>query len=323
MAVLRTIGFGVDGEPGLPLLIRGADSLFPGFDDGALDVAAFLENAVGALPGAFDPTGDAPRALSRRVLSSGWGLREVATSVTAAFARAEDFVYLETPAIDLLALGADDDSIAPVQTLVDRLAARPALYAIVCLPRRSPPGWPPKLGRVRDALVREVLAAFEDKAPGRVAVFHPTSGRDRALDLVSTAVVVDDVYALAGTSHLWRRGLSFDGGLAAAVFDERLTAGRPRAVQAFRQALVARRLSANAVDVPARPGGAGRCHPRAGDRRRLRARHDGPDQPCPTRCRPRPTSTSGTATARRSTASTRSPGSTNAGAQSDFVDVVP
>ena len=187
------------------------------------------------------------------MLSSGWGLREVATSVTAAFARAEDFVYLETPAIDLLALGADDDSIAPVQTLVDRLAARPALYAIVCLPRRSPPGWPPKLARVRDALVREVLAAFEDKAPGRVAVFHPTSGRDRALDLVSTAVVVDDVYALTGTSHLWRRGLSFDGGLAAAVFDERLTAGRPRAVQAFRQALVARRLSANPVDVPLDP----------------------------------------------------------------------
>ncbi len=94
--------------------------------------------------GTFDPTGDVPRALSRRILAAGWGLREVATSLAAAFARAEDLVYLETPALDTLTIGATDDTIAPVQALVDRLTARPALHVVMCLPRRSPPGWPPK-----------------------------------------------------------------------------------------------------------------------------------------------------------------------------------
>ena len=64
---------------------------------------------------------------------------------------------------------------------------------------------------------------------------------------------VDDAYGLVGTSRLWRRGLSFDGGLAAAVFDERLANGRPQAVRNFRLALVAARLGALAVDVPADP----------------------------------------------------------------------
>ena len=117
----------------------------------------------------------------------------------------------------------------------------------------SPFGWPAKLGRVRDALAQQTLSALDSAGPGRVGVFHPTAGRDRALDLASTAVVVDDTYAVIGTSHLWRRGLSFDGGLAVAVFDERVTTGRPTAVQGFRATLLARRLSANPANVPLDP----------------------------------------------------------------------
>lgn len=252
VAVLRTIGFGVDGEPGLPEAIRTVDSLFPGFDD-IQNVLSWLETAVNALPGSFDPTGDVPRALSRRMLACAWGLREVTTSVAAAVGRAEDLVYIETPAIDTLTIGADGDTISPMQALVDRVAAQPALHVVVCLPRRSPPGWPAKLGRVRDALAQRTLAALEAEGPGRIGVFHPAAGRDRALDLASTALVVDDTYALAGTSHLWRRGLSFDGGLAAAVFDENLTMGRPTAVRAFRLALIAQRLGATAANVPLDP----------------------------------------------------------------------
>ena len=44
-------------------------------------------------------------------------------------------------------------------------------------------------------------------------------------------MVVDDTYAVMGTSHLWPRDLSFEGGLAGAVVDEGATTGHPTAVQ--------------------------------------------------------------------------------------------
>jgi hypothetical protein len=252
LAVLGTVGFGVDGEPGLAEAIRLVDRLFPGFDT-IEDVVSWLETVVDGLPSTFDFTGDLPRAISRRLLSAAYGLREAATSLTAAFARAEDLVYLETPAIDALTIGAEGDTIGPVRTLVDRLAQRPALHVVLCLPRRAPDGWPPKLGRVRDALAQQTIAELESAGPGRIGVFHPSAGRDRALDLAATAVVVDDVYAMVGTSHLWRRGLSFDRSLAAAVFDEQLTMGRPTAVRAFRLALIAQRLGTTVASIPLDP----------------------------------------------------------------------
>lgn len=252
LAVLGTVGFGVDGGPELAAAIRLADRLFPGFDD-IENVVSWLETVVNGLPSTFDFTGDLPRAISRRLLSAGYGLRETATSLDAAFGRAEDLVYIETAAIDALPLGADGDVVNPVDTLVDRLSQRPALHVVLCLPRRAPAGWPRKLGRVRDVLAQRTIAALETAAPGRVGVFHPAAGRDRALDLASTAVVVDDNYALVGTSHLWRRGLSFDRSLAATVFDESLTLGRPSAVRTFRLALVAQRLGTTVASIPLDP----------------------------------------------------------------------
>ncbi len=140
VAVLRTVGFGVDGEPGSsrgdPRRSASAVSRLRRL----ADVPSWLEGGVGALPATFDSTGDLPRAISRRLLSGGWGLREVATSLDGAFGSAEDLVYIESPAIDMLSIGADDDTISPVQTLVDRLDARPGLHVVLCLPRRSPPG---------------------------------------------------------------------------------------------------------------------------------------------------------------------------------------
>ncbi|HEY5923115.1 MAG TPA: hypothetical protein VIV11_15655, partial [Kofleriaceae bacterium] len=87
----------------------------------------------------------------------------------------------------------------------------------------------------------------------RVAVFSPSAGPGRTLRLASTTVVVDDVYALTGTTHLSRRGLSFDSSFACAVFDEVLDGGRPREVRQFRRQLVAERLGLPVSLVPNDP----------------------------------------------------------------------
>ena len=48
------------------------------------------------------------RAIDRRLLGSARGYRETATALAVAFARAQDFVYIEILALDNLAIGIGD-----------------------------------------------------------------------------------------------------------------------------------------------------------------------------------------------------------------------
>jgi len=65
--------------------------------------------------------------------------------------------------------------------------------------------------------------------------------------------VVDDAWVMTGTTHLWRRGLTFGSSLAVALFDEQLTGGRPAEIVRFRRRLVADRLGLEPDALPARP----------------------------------------------------------------------
>ncbi|MBL8973166.1 MAG: hypothetical protein JNK56_21450, partial [Myxococcales bacterium] len=70
----------------------------------------------------------------------------------------------------------------------------------------------------------------------------PAPAAAAAAAAASTTAIVDDAYALTGTTHLWRRGLSFDSPFAATIFDEALTPGRPADLVGFRRRLLAGRL---------------------------------------------------------------------------------
>jgi hypothetical protein len=173
--------------------------------------------------------------------------------MAAAFARAQDFVYIETAALDGLDVGSGDDTLKVWQTLVDRVAANPVLQVLVCLPTQLVPGSPEKLQRVRDQGARTALDTLRAAARDRLAVFNPVTGPGRSLHLDATSVIVDDAWALTGGTHLWRRGLSFDASLAVAVFDERLINGRPADVVAFRRASIAGRLGLPPTLLPEDP----------------------------------------------------------------------
>ena len=94
--------------------------------------------------------------------------------------------------------------------------------------------------------MRAALKTLLDAAPDNVVLFTPTAGPGRPLHMASTTVVVDDVWLLTGSTHLWRRGLSFDSSLAVALFDETTARGRPAALRQARRQLIADRLG---VDV--------------------------------------------------------------------------
>ena len=251
---LRTIGAGVEAELGLAALLDLISTNHSFTADWNAAVAWWNGLVPAALQLTGNEAGDAPRALDRRILAAR-GLREGATSLLAAINRAEDFIYIETPALDDLSLGDTGDTLQLWQALIARMTARPALRVILCVPVFLAAGAPKALQRVRDNLLLtacDTLTSAPDRA-ARFARFSPAAGPGRSLRLTSTTVVVDDAYALTGTTHLWRRGLSFDSSFAAAVFDEALTLGRPADLVGFRRRLLAGRLGIHLADLPDDP----------------------------------------------------------------------
>src|SRR5690606_28900273 len=118
------------------------------------------------------------------------------------------------------------------------------------------PGAPAELQRVRDQSVAAALTAMasgDGTRAERFVAFTPAAGPARSLRLAATTVVVDGVLAVGGTTHLWRRGLSFDSSLAAALLDEQLVRGRSQEVTTSRAALMSAALGLAPGELPRAP----------------------------------------------------------------------
>jgi hypothetical protein len=225
--------------------------------------------AIGAASGLFNsiPASAPKRLLMRRKDIATSGAREGADALYSALGRAQDLVYIETPALDLHDAGADtSDPLAdaeeranahlprhPIGALVARLGANPRLHAILCVPIRPWAAVAPLAHEdARDRLLTTALLALGDFGE-RVVVFAPAAGAGRSMRLASTVVVVDDCWAMVGTTHLWRRGLAYDASLAVAVFDPALVEGRPAAITSFRKQSLADRLGVAPGELPLDP----------------------------------------------------------------------
>ncbi|KQW49628.1 MULTISPECIES: hypothetical protein [unclassified Roseateles] len=249
-AVLETLTHGVAGDAQLRAFVAATSGFTPGAAWTSLKNS--IESAVPTVD--FDPMIDTATfdddalaaALDQVILKTRDGAAQAARSLASAIGRAEDFVYVETPALDPLAAGSGDGLIDLVSALTTRLGERPALAVVLCVPQKFLPNQPRKLEAVRTAGVRAALKTLLDAAPANVVLFTPTAGPSRPLHMASTTVVVDDVWLLTGSTHLWRRGLSFDSSLAVALFDEATTRGRSAALRQARRQLIADRLG---VDV--------------------------------------------------------------------------
>lgn len=275
VAVLRTSAVGVEGLPlfGSSMLSQG---YYPTMTN-VLDTFYTWANGAINLPGPAFPGKPPPgqfgtwlsnqnppannalaacRALDRRIQSAVYGSREGLNSLLAAINRAEDLIYIETPELDNLAIRSgdgiaqNDENINLWQALLNRMSNRIGLRVVLCVSTLPMPGTPEKMRMVRDQCLLDALTAARAAHGSRFVVFSPGVGGGRSLRLASTSVVIDDAYALTGTTHLSRRGLSWDSSLAVAVFDENLTDGRPSDVRNFRNQLMADRLGIPLAAVP-------------------------------------------------------------------------
>jgi hypothetical protein len=226
-------------DPGIKQQIDDVLSNLPGglTTDSLIDGANFDDNTAAA---AFDRVLDKHRK----------GKQSFARAAMAAIDRAEDLVWLQSPALDNESFAHAEGNIHLLDTLTDRLNKNPALYCLIIIPEKHLPNRNIKLDKVRKAAIGAALQALDAAAKDRVAWVCPIAGPGRAYHMGATTLIVDDAVMLTGAAHTWRRGLVFDSAISAAVFDDLLDAGRPRTVAAARRLLAGNLLSINPAFVP-------------------------------------------------------------------------
>lgn len=197
------------------------------------------------------------RQWQREGVTARSGQRDALWSLRRAVMQAREFVYIEGPAFGRTARPAGaplPHEVDLVELLRAGLQANPRLKIAIAVPR-LPDFIEAKANWVRAALAqrKQAVEALTTQDRQRVAAFHPIGFAGRASVMRSTVVIVDDVYALVGTSHWRRRGMTFDGGCDVASFDRALNAqGRSAAIARFRQELMAAKLG---IPVPSGPAG--------------------------------------------------------------------
>jgi hypothetical protein len=193
--------------------------------------------------------------LERELTSVHFGRRDAQWALQSAVQTARHFIYVETPgfcstahvagspAATLTAYAAD-----LIATLTAQLAKMPGLRVVVCV-NKNPDfaagyeGMASYEVQDRLAIVQGMAAAAASPAAAaQFVLFHPIGFPGRFGRVETTAVVIDDIWALVGGCTWRRRGLTFDGSSDLVFTDTLLENGRSAAIRDFRRGLMANRL---------------------------------------------------------------------------------
>lgn len=189
--------------------------------------------------------------LRREVMAACYGRRDAQWALAGAIANARRFIYIESPGVASTQKDYGTGAVPPyAANLFERIAARQAqasgLHVIICSPKHPDFAAGYEAFAAHEAADRRarILALPAE----RTVTFHPVGFPGRPSRLESLVVIVDDVWALVGSSSFRRRGLTFDGGSDLVFTDAALVEGRSPAIADFRRRLMASRLGV--------PGGA-------------------------------------------------------------------
>ncbi|WP_394847002.1 hypothetical protein LZC95_05985 [Pendulispora brunnea] len=211
-------------------------------------------NGVVSALGSALPSLPAPAAgdrwvaeVRREAFAAKHGRRDTQWSLRWAIGHARRLVYIETPLFGATADGSSAHEVDLVALLAARLAAARDLRVILAVPKRIPfgPGYESFAQRFH-LLRNAALASLQAAAPGRVALYHPVGFPGRPEVIRGTVAVIDDVWALVGSSSVSRRGLTLDGSIDAVLTDRAFHEGASVAIRDLRRRAMARTLSLSA-----------------------------------------------------------------------------
>ncbi len=198
--------------------------------------------------------------LQRDITAAAQGRRDTQWSLEAAIKRARQCIYIESPGFSYKAPKEADPPVPDepytrnmLTILEEQLVKMPGLRVIICTPKHPDfgPGYEPfaaSEARDRsDAILGLHTANDENPGLSRVVAFHPIGFPGRPSRIETMTVIVDDVWALTGSSSFRRRGLTFDGGSDVAIYDSDVREHVSPTIQEHRRQLMASRLGVAAV----------------------------------------------------------------------------
>lgn len=190
--------------------------------------------------------------LKREYAASLFGRRDSFYAIKKAIENARQYIYIETsffgptkyPAAAADPKPADD----LIEVLVNGLKAKPGLKLMVCMAQDVPfnRGYE-NIARFhrrnRHDSAKRLLGAQDEtthrfERENQVVAFHPLGFPGRPLKLNTQTIIVDDVWALSGTSSISQRGLFFDGSTDLVFCDKQLRRGKSAAIVNLRRNLM-------------------------------------------------------------------------------------
>lgn len=243
-AVLQNIAATVE-SPELDLVPEDTAESLP--SDWAGVVSALQSFLPASLVGAIPTPGAGDRwveEVKRDTMAAKNGRRDSQWSWRWAISHARQLIYLETPLFSSTASGSAEHEVNLLQVLLDRLAEAPGLHVILALPKRIPFG--PGYESFAQYFYQErnkAIEALQTEAPDRVVAFHPIGFPGRPEVIRGTVGVIDDIWALLGSSTFSRRGLTFDGSIDTVFLDKNISGGVSTAIKNLRKNSIARTLA--------------------------------------------------------------------------------
>ena len=260
-ALLQTIASGVE-TPELSIFSSQLSSFFSTHTTWS-SVVDWIENqlGLGSWPASIAGTitsqlanlrssGNAARLydeFKREFVACVYGRRDAFWSLKHAFNQAREFVYIEGPAFTRTDYGSTATADL-LTTLKNRMGAQPGLRVIAALSKELDYGQGYDTFAAREYTRRREAIDFIDElsttTKKRIAAFHPIGFPGRPLELMTNVIIVDDVFALIGSSTLRRKGLTFDGGQDIVLFDRTMQSGKSLAIREFRRSIMGTHINA-------------------------------------------------------------------------------
>ncbi|MBL7712809.1 MAG: hypothetical protein JNL13_10105 [Chitinophagaceae bacterium] len=187
--------------------------------------------------------------LKRELSTACFGRRDSQWALQQAIKQARHSIYIETPGFSFTK-GSDDADYALdlIAELTTQLSAKPGLRVILCVPRQPDYTYDQWLA----SEVKERFEIIENLPTDQVVAFHPIGFPGRASNLEQSTIIVDDQWALCGSSAFRRRGFCFDGSTDLVLTDLETKNGAATSLLEWRRQLLAQRLGIAAAEKSSR-----------------------------------------------------------------------